>query len=135
MKRQRAGQSSLETVLLMSLAVAAFVALAVYTQRAYQGYLLNNASAHGLQFDPGKTFLVNRTLQLNQTQEITLRTGPSVEFFGGSDELPSPPGGVATGRLSVVNARVTDDWELDGDATYESDRHDSGTGSAPPVPF
>ena len=112
------GQAAVETCLLIIIAVAALVVMSVYGHRAYQGYLNVNASSHGLQFDPRRSYDVEQTLSFNQVQDIDITRGnAAIRTFGGQG---APISG-NVGRVRGVQAKVTTNWDLQRDATYNAD--------------
>ncbi len=109
-------QVTVETALLMLAAIGAFVFMVIYFQRGYQGYLYS-ASSQGVQFDPRNLYSTQRTLTLNQTQNITIQAGPTTDVTTGIDDLPDTPGG-QTSRVSVQTADVTSTWNVQGNGNY-----------------
>ncbi|MBI3322000.1 MAG: hypothetical protein HYZ91_07030 [Candidatus Omnitrophica bacterium] len=118
----RRGQSALELLVLGGVAVSALVIMAVYVQRAYQGYLYSNGSAHGLQFDPRGMYTESSTVNsFQQTTDVTVKTGQqSVKLFSGTNDLPSTPGGQLPGRILETKVRAQTDWDISRNATYEA---------------
>ena len=116
------GQASVETVLLFIGVVFALVAMAVYVQRAYQGYLFSNASSHGLQFDPTQAYHEDQQLKtFHQHQHIEVTSGKeAVAAFAGDSRLPSVPGGVVPAGILGTKANVTTSWEVETNGTYQS---------------
>jgi hypothetical protein len=114
--------ATVETALLIGAAVAALVALAIYLQRAYQGYLYAGASAQGIQFDPKQNF--STTQQLNdfsQVTDIDVTSGQqAIQFFGGDDGLPSVPGGSVAARALGLKVTVVTEWEAGNEGTYHA---------------
>lgn len=122
MKRSEIGATTVETTLLIGAVIAACVAMTVYIQRGYQGYLYGVSSAHGSQFDPTNEFSERQTLEsYTQVQDIDVTSGQAaVEAHGGGTVLTSPSGGQAASRILGVEARVTGDWDVTREATYEA---------------
>lgn len=118
--KRPSGQVTVETAVFITAVIGALVGMAIYMQRAYQGYLFSNSSAQGLQFDPNDNYAVGRTIRLSQTQEITIQSGPTVSLVKGNDDLPSVPGGKLPPRSRLTRVNVTDDWDLTGGSLYEA---------------
>jgi hypothetical protein len=108
--------------LLIGAAVAAMVMMARYVQRGYQGYLYSTGSSHGQQFNPNQPFSESQNLNaFSVDQEVEVLTGqPAVDLFGGDSRLPSTPGGQLPGRILATKVKVTTDWDVSRDATYEA---------------
>lgn len=113
------GQASVETAVLIGAAVVALVAVAVYVQRAYQGYLYTSASGQGPQVDLRQPYTDTRTLNSFQvTEEITVtRAQPGVTVPTRMPDAPSAQGG---GRPLQTDVTVTTDWDVSGQATYNA---------------
>ena len=115
------GQTTVELVILVGVAVGALAVMMVYVQRAYQGYLRGNAFTQGQQFDPTQPYTENQRLSLSQDQQIDVVSaqGP-VTLPGGSSDLPSIPGGTVPGRLLTMTVDATSDWSLGRDQRHEA---------------
>ena len=121
MARTHRGQATVELAILIGVAVLAFVAMAVYAHRGYQGYLYTAASAHGQQFDPEQPYLVTQQFALQQQQDVEVVTGQAaVTLAGGVDGLPRTPGGQIPGRILGTKVRSEAQWTVDRGATYEA---------------
>ena len=113
----RAGQSAIELMFYGGVVVAALIAMSVYVQRGYQGYLYSSGSAHGSQFDY-RNDSWNLTQQLNhfdQHQDINAipsSSGPGLDMPKGNDDLPTVPGGRVPGRMLETKATVTTSWDV-----------------------
>jgi hypothetical protein len=108
-------------VILVASVVAALVAVGIYLQRGYQGYLRGAASSHGVQFDPQDFSETRQLKSFGQTQEIDILSGQAaVDLFAGDSRLPSTPGGSLPARTLATKATVTTDWDVGRDATYQA---------------
>ena len=124
-----AGQTTIETTLLLGAAVIAFVTMSLYVQRAYQGYLYTNASAHGSGFNPKRGYLEiqelakpwdganNRVIPggqaFRQIQNLkNEQEGPGGTAAGAAANLPSIPSGSVPGRVLRVTVDSTVDWSV-----------------------
>jgi hypothetical protein len=102
---------------------AALVAMGIYLQRGYQGYLRNASQTHGVQFDPTEPFTDSRQLfRYGRKQTIDVATGEEAVrlFGGGSGGLPSTPGGVLPGRMLATKVRTTTEWFVIRNSKYEA---------------
>ena len=120
------GQASVETLMLLIMAVGVLVVMMVYVQRAYNGYLYASASSHGVPYDPTRSRTVVRQLDLRQTQVIHVKAGPKLKLPTGGDELTSLKGGAVSGRIHTTTASVTNNWDF-------CSRSALGTGAALPT--
>ncbi len=113
-----------ETLLLIAFAVGGLVAMAIYLQRAYQGYLYANASAHGMQFDPKGNFTATQRLDnFSQVTDIDITSGrQAIQFFGGDDDLPTTQGGSAPQQALGLKVKVVTTWEAGSEGTYNAKR-------------
>lgn len=103
------GQTTIELAVLTGVAVAALVGMAVYVQRAYQGYVYANASSHGQQFDPTKPrSLKQRLKQFSQTQEIDI----TMEQASALNGVP--------GRILGTKTTVESKWDITQQEQYEA---------------
>jgi len=126
----RRGQVTVETFLLAALAVTALVAMSLYLQRGYQGYLYANTAVQGTQFDPTQPSSDTQTLNnytVSQESTTALQGGsqssarlPRGLCRGDEMCLPDMAGGTMTGR--VLRSAVTSvaNWDVSRDATYEA---------------
>ena len=106
------GQSTVELAILVAAVAAALVAMGIYLQRGYQGYLRNSSQAQGIQFDPTKPFTGTQKLnQYTRNQNIDIISGEaSVPVIGGA--LPA--------RTLTTKVRTVTDWDVARDATYQA---------------
>ncbi len=133
--RSEVGQFAIETVVLVMATVLALVAMAVYVQRAYSGYLLANGQIHGLQFVPpasGRTtpqpYTETRTLKLSENQSVTVNTqGVAVAVLTNSADQPTLPLAEVPLRSVVTDVRTTNCWRVNSRTAY-------GQGAALPAP-
>lgn len=118
------GQSTVEMAVMLGAVVAALVATHVYVRRAYQGYLYANASAHGQQFDPTRPYVMTQSMnKFTQRQTVDIeKVGPGVSLPGGSEGLPSVPGGELAGGAIKTTIHVETDWDVSREASYDA-RH------------
>ena len=120
------GQAAVETMLLAAMAVAALVAMALYGQRAYQGYLYSNSASQGPQFDPTQTSTDTRTLDgFASNQLITVaETAPVYTLPGGVcvgvDCLPDRPAAAVGGRMLKTTTRTRTDFAVSRSATFDA---------------
>jgi hypothetical protein len=114
-----------EFAVMAGVIAAALVAISVYLQRGYQGYLRTTSSVHGLQFDPTQPYTVNHQLN-TMTQRFAVditASGPSAKAPSGNDEdLPSAPGGTLPGgTMSIRTASSSSaEWDVIKNATFEA---------------
>ncbi len=122
--RREGGQAAIETAVYMAMAVIALVTLVVYVQRAYQGYLYTNASAHGPQFDPNQQYAIRQNLN-NFTQriqsDITVTT-PAMKDPDGDpvNGLPSIKGGQVPGRLITSVTKTNTNWAVSRNGSQDA---------------
>lgn len=116
------GQSIIELSLLVAMVAAALVAVGVYLQRGFQGYLRNSASSHGVQFDPTQPFAEQHRLNsFSVTQDVDVLSGQAaVELFGGDPRVTNIPGGSLPGRTLATKVHVESAWDLGRDKRYEA---------------
>ncbi len=144
LKAQGSGQTTVETAILVGAAVTAMVAMSLYVQRAYQGYLYSSASTHGPQFEPNNPahpYLEVQELTnsfrpppspsptpspgprigpaFRQIQEVTVSSEADLSGSPkGTASLPSVPGGQLPGRILKTEVDVTTDWNVNRRACY-----------------
>jgi hypothetical protein len=108
----RTGQSTLELAILVGSVAAALVAMGIYLQRGYQGYLRNTSQSHGVQFDPSSPFAESRTLNAyTRNQEIDITSAEaSVPSLGG----PLP------GRMLTTKVNTVTEWDMARSAAYDA---------------
>lgn len=125
-------QASVETLLLIGMGVSALVLMAVYLQRAYQGYLYANASAHGTQFDAKQNFTSTQSLNgFNQVTDVDVTSGQqAIDIFGGGEALPSPSGGSVAPRALGVKVKVVTTWDVGNDGTYHAGKSSTSSSSS-----
>lgn len=122
----RQGQASVETMLLIGLAVTALVALSWYVQRAYQGYLYSNSAGQGPQFDPTQPSTDAKTLGFTSKQLITVKVAaPTYTLPEGvcpteDDCLPSRPGPTVSGRTLRTTTKSQTDFAVNRSATFDA---------------
>jgi hypothetical protein len=106
------GQSTVELAILIAAVAAALVAMAIYLQRGYQGYLRTASQTHGVQFDPNSTFDESRRLNnyaRNQVVDITSSEPGTPAVVG---QLP--------GRILTTKVNTTTDWNVSRTSAYEA---------------
>ncbi len=106
------GQSTIELVILVAAVTAALVAMAIYLQRGYQGYIRGTSQAHGIQFNPTEPFTDTRRLNSytrNQTVDVT----------SGEADVPVL-GGTLPERILTTKVRTVTNWDVARDARYEA---------------
>ena len=111
--KARGGQSTLEMAILVGSVAAALVAMGIYFQRGYQGYLRNASQTHGSQFDPSQPF--DETRQLNsysRAQEIDVTSAEASVPGVGDTQLP--------GRMLTTNVQTETEWDTTRTAAYEA---------------
>lgn len=127
----RRGQTTVETAILIGAAVMAFVTMSLYVQRAYQGYLYTNASAHGSGFDPKQGYLEMQELTTSWDPIKGKVVGPSfrhVQDLKSEQEgvTGTSPGGTKLGlsagsipgRILRSTVDSTLDWSVNRRACY-----------------
>lgn len=134
------GQTTVEMAVLVGAVVTAFIAMSLYVQRAYQGYLYSTSSTHGPQFEPNHLkhpYLEVQRLEssfrprlgttplsgpsFRQIQDITVKEQTELgPIPSGNDEhrLPSVRGGTLPGRILKTEITVTTDWNVNRGACY-----------------
>ena len=115
-KRDRErGVVTVEAAVLFGTAVAAFVAIALYVQRGYEGYLYNQAQSQGTQFDPAD-YDEQRSIQTTQIQDVEIFSGQAAITMAQGTEniykLPSLPGGGTPGKSMLTKVKVVTDWDV-----------------------
>ena len=112
--RQR-GVVTIEAAVLFGTAIAAFVALAIYVQRGYQGYLYNQAQSQGTQFDPAD-YDERRSIRTTQIQDVEVFSGQAAITMAPASErlqwLPSLPGGGTPAKSMLTKVKVVTDWDV-----------------------
>jgi hypothetical protein len=114
----RCAQSGVELLLSVAFIAMAFVAMLLYLQRGYQGYLYSNASAQGVQFDPEELYDENYSLEFGRTSEIVSEVALNSDLPPSG--FPSMPGGGVPGKSLRVTIAQDAEWTLNRDSTYDA---------------
>ena len=113
----RSGQTTIETAVLVGIAIASMVAMSAYIRRGYQGYLYANASVHGQQFDPkGKFYTSQKIVNFTQVQDIDVISGQAaVGMYSDQGYTGTPPT-----KALATKAKVTTTWDSKRETSYET---------------
>ena len=123
------GQAMVEIAVTVAFVIGGLIALALYMQRAYQGYLYAQASSQGQQFDPTQAYTDTRLLNsfVVVQESVTKVAGPGDLIAGGwCDDgnpngngcAPDLGGGKVSGRVIQSKSKSQSTWDIGRNANY-----------------
>ena len=122
------GQAGVEMAVTIVFIVGALVAMALYIQRAYAGYLYGQVSTHGPQFDATQAYtdtrLLNNYTLVEQTDTLVVSPGLQIDkgFCGPNPDAqgcaPDVAGGVFEGNILQTKSKSTVNWDVSRNATF-----------------
>lgn len=107
------GQSTIELAILVAAVAAALVAMGVYLQRGYQGYLRGASQSHGVQFDPTEPYDESRRV-------VDYQRHQKVDVTSGEASVPAVGGASFPARILTTKVRTATEWDVTRDATYQA---------------
>ena len=131
------GQATVEAAVAITLVVAGFVFMAVYSQRAIQGNLFSTSQAVGSQFDPRDGYNENHNLTLNETAQQKVmwsmvdaalikaesaQASPLYKVAHPTWVLESLPTGPIAREPAASQNRVDTSWDTSSNANYNDSK-------------